>query len=194
VLYYSRFLEPRIHTRIISYFKLGIDVKIGLSYEVMISIERGSVLTDCLEDQKPRRASNRRTFNPCPDCEEIPVHQASMSKNQLFLKLPFDNYLVPAYHSFLYKSAVREKHMIPILETLSVSFDMSNLNTTTVLNPGTPLAFLPPEAAYQTSVALYVLAGSLGVSFFESNMGYSTTNDRPLGSNLGCSGQRIGRF
>jgi hypothetical protein len=71
---------------------------------------------------------------------------------------------------------------------------MLNLNATTVPNPDTPLAFLPPEAAYQTSVALYVLAGSLGVSLFESNMGYSTTNDQPLGPNLGCSGQRIGRF
>lgn len=33
-----------------------------------------------------------------------------------------------------------------------------------ILNPDTPLAFLTPEQAYQTSVSIYVLAGSLGVS------------------------------
>lgn len=33
-----------------------------------------------------------------------------------------------------------------------------------ILNPNTPLAYLTPEQAYQSSVAIYVLAGSLGVS------------------------------
>jgi hypothetical protein len=37
-------------------------------------------------------------------------------------------------------------------------------DSTPIVNPDTPLAFLDPETAYQTSVAVYVLAGSLGVS------------------------------
>ncbi len=35
---------------------------------------------------------------------------------------------------------------------------------TPILNPNTPLAYLDPVQAYQTSVAIYVLAGSAGVS------------------------------
>lgn len=40
---------------------------------------------------------------------------------------------------------------------------MSN-TTMPILNPNTPLAFLTPEQAYQTSVSTYVLVASLGVS------------------------------
>ncbi|KJA14649.1 hypothetical protein HYPSUDRAFT_150082 [Hypholoma sublateritium FD-334 SS-4] len=36
-----------------------------------------------------------------------------------------------------------------------------------ILNPTTPLAYLTPEQAYQTSVAIYVLAGSLGVLLWD---------------------------
>ncbi|KJA24849.1 hypothetical protein HYPSUDRAFT_183143 [Hypholoma sublateritium FD-334 SS-4] len=36
-----------------------------------------------------------------------------------------------------------------------------------ILNPDTPLAFLTPEEAYQTSVSIYVLAGSLGVLLWD---------------------------
>ena len=47
---------------------------------------------------------------------------------------------------------------------------MENANSTTsnttmpILNPDTPLAFLTPEQAYQTTVSTYVLVASLGVS------------------------------
>ncbi|KAF8198096.1 hypothetical protein BJ912DRAFT_1055748 [Pholiota molesta] len=42
---------------------------------------------------------------------------------------------------------------------------MADLSPTAVpiLNPDTPLAFLEPEAAYQTAVSIYVTAASLGV-------------------------------
>jgi hypothetical protein len=42
---------------------------------------------------------------------------------------------------------------------------MANSNSTAfpILNPDTPLAFLEPEAAYQTAVSIYVTAASLGV-------------------------------
>lgn len=44
---------------------------------------------------------------------------------------------------------------------------MSNVTAPVALpNPNTPLAFLDPEVAYQTSVSVYVLAGALGVSSF----------------------------
>ncbi|KJA18070.1 hypothetical protein HYPSUDRAFT_145589 [Hypholoma sublateritium FD-334 SS-4] len=36
-----------------------------------------------------------------------------------------------------------------------------------ILNPNTPLAFLTPEQAYQTSVSTYVLVGSLGVLLWD---------------------------
>lgn len=42
----------------------------------------------------------------------------------------------------------------------------SNSTVVPLPNPNTPLAFLPPEIAYQTSVAIYVLAGGLGVSAY----------------------------
>ena len=41
---------------------------------------------------------------------------------------------------------------------------MDNSSSVALPNPNTPLAFLDPESAYQTSVSIYVLAGSLGVS------------------------------
>ncbi len=41
---------------------------------------------------------------------------------------------------------------------------MSDWNTT-LPNPDTPLAFLSPEAAYQTSVSIYVHIGALAVCF-----------------------------
>lgn len=47
------------------------------------------------------------------------------------------------------------------LHRLSMSSPKSN---ETLPNPDTPLAFLPPEAAYQTSVAVYILVASLGVA------------------------------
>ncbi|KAF8199056.1 hypothetical protein BJ912DRAFT_950733 [Pholiota molesta] len=40
-------------------------------------------------------------------------------------------------------------------------------DSTPIVNPDTPLAFLDPETAYQTSVAVYVLAGSLGVLIWD---------------------------
>jgi len=33
-------------------------------------------------------------------------------------------------------------------------------------NPFTPMAFLPPELAWQVTVAIYWIVGSLAVSFF----------------------------
>ncbi len=42
----------------------------------------------------------------------------------------------------------------------------SNSTVEPLPNPNTPLAFLPPEIAYQTSVAIYVLSGGLGVSAY----------------------------
>ncbi len=47
----------------------------------------------------------------------------------------------------------------------NVNATMSNL-TMPILNPYTPLAFLTPEEAYQTSVSTYVIVASLGVSSF----------------------------
>lgn len=41
---------------------------------------------------------------------------------------------------------------------------MLNITSTLLPNPDTPLAFLDPKVAYQTSVSIYVLAGSAGVS------------------------------
>jgi len=34
-----------------------------------------------------------------------------------------------------------------------------------ILNPFTPMAFLPPDVAYQVTVTKYVLVASLGVSW-----------------------------
>lgn len=42
----------------------------------------------------------------------------------------------------------------------------SNVTAPPILNPDTPLAFLEPEAAYQTAVSIYVTAASLGVRVF----------------------------
>lgn len=35
-----------------------------------------------------------------------------------------------------------------------------------ILNPNTPLAFLDPKSAYETSVAVYVTVASLGVRLY----------------------------
>lgn len=39
-----------------------------------------------------------------------------------------------------------------------------------ILNPDTPLAFLDPTSAYQTSVSLYITVASLGVSISWINL------------------------
>ncbi|KAF9471347.1 hypothetical protein BDN70DRAFT_888251 [Pholiota conissans] len=44
---------------------------------------------------------------------------------------------------------------------------MDNSSSVALPNPNTPLAFLDPESAYQTSVSIYVLAGSLGVLLWD---------------------------
>ena len=64
---------------------------------------------------------------------------------------------------------------------------MSNL-TMPILNPYTPLAFLTPEEAYQTSVSTYVIVASLGVSSFL----YIVSRNRTIlnlgtGAAVGCS-------
>jgi len=44
---------------------------------------------------------------------------------------------------------------------------MADNSSVALPNPNTPLAFLDPESAYQTSVSIYVLAGSLGVLLWD---------------------------
>ncbi|KAF9471757.1 hypothetical protein BDN70DRAFT_887762 [Pholiota conissans] len=44
---------------------------------------------------------------------------------------------------------------------------MANSSAVGLPNPNTPLAFLDPTSAYQTSVSIYVLAGSLGVLLWD---------------------------
>lgn len=67
---------------------------------------------------------------------------------------------------------------------------MDNLNATAsdatmpILNPNTPLAFLTPEQAYQTSVSTYVLVASLGVSFL--SMILSRENDLKFWNRYCC--------
>jgi len=50
---------------------------------------------------------------------------------------------------------------------------MASSNTTASVpqlpNPHTPMAFLPPELAYQVTIAMYILIGSLGVSDFSAH-------------------------
>ena len=40
----------------------------------------------------------------------------------------------------------------------------NNTSAISLPNPHTPMAFLPPELAYQVTISIYILVGSLGVS------------------------------
>jgi len=40
-----------------------------------------------------------------------------------------------------------------------------------LLNPTTPMAFLPPEIAYQVAISMYIVVGTMGVRVLWSYIG-----------------------
>jgi len=52
-------------------------------------------------------------------------------------------------------------------------------------NPTTPMAFLPPEIAYQVTISAYIIVGTMGVGVLQSYVGAKLIS-HSIGDDMGC--------
>jgi len=61
----------------------------------------------------------------------------------------------------------------------------SSLEEMQLLNPSTPMAFLPPEIAYQVTISVYIVVGAMGVCVFCKFYVGAKLIKRSIGDDLG---------
>ena len=61
----------------------------------------------------------------------------------------------------------------------------SSLEEMQIPNPSTPMAFLPPEIAYQVTISVYIVVGAMGVCVFCKFYVGAKLIKRSIGDDLG---------